>query len=260
MPDYHLCKEFLPNIQLKATPAELETMPSCLADSCLGEETDPHLDTPSFQVAVESDEVSPYTLQEKRKRQTEIEGKRQQLEDQILQLQHFKSKALREKWLLQGIPAGSAEEEEARRRQSEEDELKVKKLEENIHSDKKQRFQEPSNREEQGGKEGKIKVFDGKVCCNWVRNAVAQGTYTKQNQEKQVGEYRDKTNWFQIIRAWLEQEIQKLESEESQISAKEQIILEKLKETEKSFDNLQKPAVQPTVKQTSMSEESRTDL
>ncbi|NXY71570.1 PALM2 protein, partial [Glareola pratincola] len=109
---------------------------------------------------------------EKRKRQTEIEGKRQQLEDQILQLQHFKSKALREKWLLQGIPAGSAEEEEARRRQSEEDELKVKKLEENIHR--------------------------------------------------------------------LEQEIQKLESEESQISAKEQIILEKLKETEKSFDNFQK--------------------
>uniref|UniRef100_A0A8C9EZK7 PALM2 protein n=1 Tax=Pavo cristatus TaxID=9049 RepID=A0A8C9EZK7_PAVCR len=77
--------------------------------------------------------VRASTLPEKRKRQTEIEGKRQQLEDQILQLQHFKSKALREKWLLQGIPAGSAEEEEARRKQSEEDELKVKKLEENIH-------------------------------------------------------------------------------------------------------------------------------
>lgn len=44
----------------------------------------------------------------------------------------LQSKALREKWLLQGIPAGSAEEEEARRKQSEEDELKVKKLEENI--------------------------------------------------------------------------------------------------------------------------------
>ncbi|NWR76573.1 PALM2 protein, partial [Centropus unirufus] len=116
--------------------------------------------------------LSNYFSKEKRKRQTEIEGKRQQLEDQILQLQHFKSKALREKWLLQGIPAGSAEEEEARRKQSEEDELKVKKLEENIHR--------------------------------------------------------------------LEQEIQKLESEESQISAKEQLILEKLKETEKSFDNLQK--------------------
>lgn len=38
----------------------------------------------------------------------------------------------------------------------------------------------------------------------------------------------------------LEQEIQTLESEESQISAKEQIILEKLKETEKSFKDFQK--------------------
>lgn len=42
------------------------------------------------------------------------------------------SKVLREKWLLQGVPAGTAEEEEARRRQSEEDELKVKQLEDNI--------------------------------------------------------------------------------------------------------------------------------
>uniref|UniRef100_A0A5F8G4E3 PALM2 and AKAP2 fusion n=1 Tax=Monodelphis domestica TaxID=13616 RepID=A0A5F8G4E3_MONDO len=72
-------------------------------------------------------------IAEKRKRQTEIEGKRQQLEEQILQLQHSKSKALREKWLLQGMPAGTAEEEEARKRQSEEDEFKVKKLEDNIH-------------------------------------------------------------------------------------------------------------------------------
>ncbi|XP_068963534.1 PALM2-AKAP2 fusion protein isoform X3 [Petaurus breviceps papuanus] len=72
-------------------------------------------------------------IAEKRKRQTEIEGKRQQLEEQILQLQHSKSKALREKWLLQGMPAGTAEEEEARKRQSEEDESRVKKLEDNIH-------------------------------------------------------------------------------------------------------------------------------
>lgn len=42
------------------------------------------------------------------------------------------SKVLREKWLLQGVPAGTAEEEEARRRQSEEDEFKVKQLEDNI--------------------------------------------------------------------------------------------------------------------------------
>lgn len=42
------------------------------------------------------------------------------------------SKVLREKWLLQGIPAGTVEEEEARRRQSEEDEFRVKQLEDNI--------------------------------------------------------------------------------------------------------------------------------
>uniref|UniRef100_A0A8C5NVR8 Paralemmin A kinase anchor protein n=1 Tax=Jaculus jaculus TaxID=51337 RepID=A0A8C5NVR8_JACJA len=111
-------------------------------------------------------------IAEKRKRQTEIEGKRQQLDGQVLLLQYSKSKVLREKWLLQGVPAGTAEEEEARQRQSEEDEFKVKQLEDNIQR--------------------------------------------------------------------LEQEIQALESEESQISAKEQIILEKLKETEKSFKDLQK--------------------
>ncbi|EDL91668.1 rCG31964, isoform CRA_b [Rattus norvegicus] len=71
-------------------------------------------------------------IAEKRKRQTEIEGKRQQLDEQVLLLQHSKSKVLREKWLLQGVPAGTAEEEEARRRQSEEDEFKVKQLEDNI--------------------------------------------------------------------------------------------------------------------------------
>ncbi|XP_048639185.1 A-kinase anchor protein 2 isoform X3 [Marmota marmota marmota] len=71
-------------------------------------------------------------IAEKRKRQTEIEGKRQQLDEQVLLLQHSKSKVLREKWLLQGIPAGTAEEEEARRRQSEEDEFRVKQLEDNI--------------------------------------------------------------------------------------------------------------------------------
>nr|XP_015103809.2 A-kinase anchor protein 2 isoform X5 [Vicugna pacos] len=71
-------------------------------------------------------------IAEKRKRQTEIEGKRQELDEQILLLQHSKSKVLREKWLLQGIPAGTAEEEEARRRQSEEDEFRVKQLEDNV--------------------------------------------------------------------------------------------------------------------------------
>lgn len=48
------------------------------------------------------------------------------------------------------------------------------------------------------------------------------------------------SKFFCNIFSRLEQEIGKLECEESQISAKEQIILEKLKETEKSFEDLQK--------------------
>ncbi|XP_069818279.1 A-kinase anchor protein 2 isoform X2 [Dendropsophus ebraccatus] len=111
-------------------------------------------------------------IAEKRKRQAAIEDKRQQLEDQILQLQHLKSKSLREKWLMQGAPAGSVEEEEARKRQCEEDEEKLKLLEGNVQR--------------------------------------------------------------------LEQDIVQLESEESLISAKEQILREKLKETELSFVDLQK--------------------
>ncbi|XP_053321750.1 A-kinase anchor protein 2 isoform X2 [Spea bombifrons] len=110
-------------------------------------------------------------IAEKRKRQAAIEDKRQQLDDQILQLQHLKSKSLREKWLLQGVPTGSAEEEELRK-QCEEDEKKLKVLEENVQR--------------------------------------------------------------------LEQDIEQLESEESLISAKEQILREKLKETEISFEDLQK--------------------
>ncbi|XP_041042701.1 palm2 and akap2 fusion [Carcharodon carcharias] len=71
-------------------------------------------------------------IAEKRRRQTEIEDKRHQLEDKILQLQHHKSKAMRERWLLQGIPAMSAEEEDARSKQLQSDENKAKKLEEAI--------------------------------------------------------------------------------------------------------------------------------
>ncbi|XP_075064531.1 A-kinase anchor protein 2 isoform X2 [Mixophyes fleayi] len=111
-------------------------------------------------------------IAEKRKRQAAIEDKRQQLEDQILQLQHLKSKSLREKWLMQGAPVGTVEEEEARKRQCEDDEQKLKSLEENVQR--------------------------------------------------------------------LEQDIEQLENEESLISAKEQILREKLKETELSFVDLQK--------------------
>nr|XP_043867956.1 A-kinase anchor protein 2 isoform X1 [Solea senegalensis] len=108
-------------------------------------------------------------LAEKRKRQTEIEDKRRQLDDLVLQLQHLKSKAMRERWLLQGM---GAEVEEARRKQLELDEEQGKRLEELIHS--------------------------------------------------------------------LESDIGALESEESLISAKEQVLRERLKETERSIEDLQK--------------------
>ncbi|KAG5850886.1 hypothetical protein ANANG_G00087150 [Anguilla anguilla] len=70
-------------------------------------------------------------IAEKRKRQTEIENKRRQLEDDRRQLQHLKSKALRERWLLDGAPSAGPEEDEAKK-QLQEDEAKTKGLEESI--------------------------------------------------------------------------------------------------------------------------------
>ncbi|XP_078251118.1 A-kinase anchor protein 2-like isoform X2 [Rhinoraja longicauda] len=114
---------------------------------------------------------------EKRQRRMAIENKRHHLEDKILQLQHHKSKAMRERWLLQGIPASSPEEEEARTKQVQADENKAKKLEEAIRR--------------------------------------------------------------------LGVEIEQLESEESQIAVKEQVILAKLREAEKSIEDLQKSFSKP---------------
>ncbi|NXT42086.1 PALM protein, partial [Pelecanoides urinatrix] len=71
-------------------------------------------------------------IAEKRKRQTEIENKRRQLEDDRRQLQHLKSKALRERWLLEGAPASASEEDEAMKKQMQEDEVKTKELEETV--------------------------------------------------------------------------------------------------------------------------------
>ncbi|XP_041085972.1 paralemmin-1-like [Polyodon spathula] len=73
-------------------------------------------------------------IAEKRKRQTEIENKRRQLEDERRQLQHLKSKALRERWLLDGAPSAASEEDEAMKKQLQEDEAKTKGLEETIQS------------------------------------------------------------------------------------------------------------------------------
>uniref|UniRef100_A0A4X2JSR3 Paralemmin-1 n=1 Tax=Vombatus ursinus TaxID=29139 RepID=A0A4X2JSR3_VOMUR len=69
---------------------------------------------------------------EKRKRQTEIENKRRQLEDDRRQLQHLKSKALRERWLLEGAPSTDSQEDDVMKKQMQEDEQKVKQLEDSI--------------------------------------------------------------------------------------------------------------------------------
>ncbi|XP_045550162.1 paralemmin-2-like [Salmo salar] len=111
-------------------------------------------------------------LAEKRKRQSEIEDKRRQLDDLVLQLQHLKSKAMRERWLLQGTPPGTNDEDDGRRRQLEKDEEQGKRLGDTIHR--------------------------------------------------------------------LESEIGLLESEECQISAKEQTLRERLRKTERSIEDLQK--------------------
>ncbi|KAK4831720.1 hypothetical protein QYF61_018772, partial [Mycteria americana] len=52
-------KEIFPNIQSKPPLVQLEAISSRPIASYLGEETDPHLSTASFQVVVESDKVSP---------------------------------------------------------------------------------------------------------------------------------------------------------------------------------------------------------
>ncbi|KAK4826688.1 hypothetical protein QYF61_010697 [Mycteria americana] len=52
-------EEIFTHIQSKLPLVQLEAISSCPITSCLGEETDTYLSTTSFQVAVESDEVSP---------------------------------------------------------------------------------------------------------------------------------------------------------------------------------------------------------
>uniref|UniRef100_A0A8C5AV73 Paralemmin-1 n=1 Tax=Gadus morhua TaxID=8049 RepID=A0A8C5AV73_GADMO len=74
-----------------------------------------------------SQEERIQAISEKRKKQTEIENKRRQLDDDRRQLQHLKSKALRERWLLDGAP----EEDETLTR-LQEDEVKTKLLEQVI--------------------------------------------------------------------------------------------------------------------------------
>ncbi|KAK4829272.1 hypothetical protein QYF61_002664 [Mycteria americana] len=59
MLDNPFSEEKFPNIQSKPPLVQLETISSCPITCYLGEETDPHLSTTSFQVVVESNKVSP---------------------------------------------------------------------------------------------------------------------------------------------------------------------------------------------------------
>ncbi|XP_051555019.1 paralemmin-1-like isoform X1 [Myxocyprinus asiaticus] len=105
-------------------------------------------------------------IAEKRKKEAEIENKRRQLEDDRRQLQHLKSKALRERWLLDGAP--SSGEDEAQK-QLQEDEAKTKLLEKTILG-LEQEIDElengvPLNKASEDGKEnapdGPVKVENG---------------------------------------------------------------------------------------------------
>jgi len=59
MPDHSFSKDFFPNIQSKPPLMQLEAIAPCPIASYLGEETNTHLTTTSFQVAGESNQVSP---------------------------------------------------------------------------------------------------------------------------------------------------------------------------------------------------------
>ncbi|XP_078500409.1 palmdelphin [Lissotriton helveticus] len=60
-------------------------------------------------------------ITDKRKLQEEITQKRAKVEEEKLKLQHLKKKALREKWLLDGVSALSPREQEEMQRQNQED-------------------------------------------------------------------------------------------------------------------------------------------
>ncbi|XP_005406083.1 PREDICTED: paralemmin-1 isoform X4 [Chinchilla lanigera] len=90
------------------------------------------LQAPVLTADTASQQERLQAIAERRKRQAEIENKRRQLEDDRRQLQHLKSKALRERWLLEGTPSSASEGDEDMRRQMQEDEQRARLLEESI--------------------------------------------------------------------------------------------------------------------------------
>ncbi|XP_034438193.1 paralemmin 1a isoform X2 [Hippoglossus hippoglossus] len=71
-------------------------------------------------------------ITEKRKWQTEVESRKRQLEDDRRTLQHLKSKALRERWLLDGAPSAGPDQDNVKK-QLEQDEATTRNLEETIN-------------------------------------------------------------------------------------------------------------------------------
>ncbi|KAM9325847.1 palmdelphin [Gastrophryne carolinensis] len=71
-------------------------------------------------------------ITDKRKLQEEIAQRRLQIEEEKLKLHHLKKKALREKWLLDGLNTMTPEEQENMLRQTQEDQKQIKVLDHNI--------------------------------------------------------------------------------------------------------------------------------
>ncbi|XP_063795894.1 palmdelphin isoform X2 [Pseudophryne corroboree] len=71
-------------------------------------------------------------ITDKRKLQEEIAQRRLKIEEEKLSLHHLKKKALREKWLLDGLSTMTPEEQEETLRQNQEDQKQIKLLELNI--------------------------------------------------------------------------------------------------------------------------------
>ncbi|KAG8454652.1 hypothetical protein GDO86_001029 [Hymenochirus boettgeri] len=124
-------------------------------------------------------------IAEKRRRQVEIENKRRQLEDDRRQLQHLKSKALRERWLLEGAPASTPEEDEATKRQMQEDEQRIRELEDNI-----QRL------------EGELEFLESGLSSTSTKESLAEEPApTKSASQEMANSHKNPVNTAKVVHA-----------------------------------------------------------
>ncbi|XP_010168120.1 palmdelphin-like, partial [Antrostomus carolinensis] len=71
-------------------------------------------------------------ITDKRKLQEEITQKRLKVEEEKMKHQHLKKKALREKWLLDGLSSLTPKEQEEMQKQNQEDQQRTRELEQDI--------------------------------------------------------------------------------------------------------------------------------